>query len=109
MRHVSILLISAGIVCLSECPLHADEANVIEFFRARGDSVAVDDQGHAVRLMARGMPPLSVQQLQQIGELTYLTSVGINMSPANDSQWKILAVTRCMSHCADRSSAFPHA
>ncbi|MCP4506982.1 MAG: hypothetical protein GY826_11395 [Fuerstiella sp.] len=64
---------------------------MIEFFRARGDSVAVDDQGHAVRLMARGTPPLSVQQLQQIGDLTHLTSVGINMSPANDSQWGFLA------------------
>ena len=91
MKHVSILLISAGIFCLSKCPSVADEADVIEFFRARGDSVAVDDQGHAVRLMARGTPPLSVQQLQQIGELTHLTSVGINMSSADDSQWGFLA------------------
>ena len=91
VKYVSILLISAGIVCLSECPLRADEANVIEFFKARGDSVAVDDQGHAVRLMARGTPPLSVHQLQQIGELTHLTNVGINMSPADDSQWGFLA------------------
>lgn len=91
VKYVSILLISAGIACLSERPLRADEANVIEFFKARGDSVAVDDQGHAVRLMARGTPPLSVQQLQQIGELTHLTYVGINMSPADDSQWGFLA------------------
>lgn len=91
MNLVSFLLISTGFVCLSECPLLADEANVIEFFKARGDSVDVDDQGHAVRLMARGTPPLSVEQLQQIGELTHLTNVGINMSPANDSQWGFLA------------------
>ena len=91
MNDMSILLILAGIVCLSECPVRADEANVIEFFKARGDSVVVDDQGHAVRLMARGTPPLSVPQLQQIGELKHLSSLGINMSPANDSQWGFLA------------------
>ena len=41
--------------------------------------------------MARGTSPLSVQQLQRIGELTHLTSVGINMSSADDSQWGFLA------------------
>ena len=91
MKYLRLLLLSAGIVCFSECFLSADEAKVIEFFKARGDSVSVDDQGHAVRLMARGTPSLSVQELQQIGELTHLTNVGINLSPADDSQWGFLA------------------
>jgi hypothetical protein len=91
VKRMKLIFVSAGIACLSCLQLCADEATVIEFFKTRGDSVTVDNHGHAVRLMARGAPPLSVQQLQLIGELIHLTDVGINMSPANDSQWGFLA------------------
>jgi hypothetical protein len=38
VKRMKLILVSAGIVCLSCLPLCADEATVIEFFRARGES-----------------------------------------------------------------------
>jgi len=74
--------------------LHAQvspqEADVISFFETAGARVSKDDEGHAVKLFSGGKPPHSVEQLQQIEDLTRLEQIALNSPQAGNDEWGFL-------------------
>ena len=70
--------------------LPTDEAGAIEFLSAKGVDIKLDAEGHAVRLMSSGKPPMNSDEYQLIGLLTHLEQMGINGAPLAEDEWEFL-------------------
>ena len=88
-------LMSAFLILLAAAPASAqrlptDEAGAIEYLSAKGLDIKKGENGHAVRLMSSGKPPINAEEYQLIGLLTHLEQMGINGAPLADNEWKFL-------------------
>ena len=71
-------------------PLPSDEAGAIAYLTAKEVGITTDADGHAVRLMSSGKPPLTSEEYQLIGLLTHLEQMGLNGAPLADDEWGFL-------------------
>lgn len=81
---------TVALVFLIVASAPASESETIDFFKARGERITTDNDGHAIKLFVGGKPELSVADLHRIGELTHLQELAINAPPADDTQWEFL-------------------
>lgn len=86
---VLLFLITAAAPVRAE-DLPTDEAGVIAYLRGKGVTIGTNDDGHAVRLMSSGKPPLSKEEYDLIGRLEYLEQMGLNAAPLAEDEWGFL-------------------
>lgn len=91
-KAIVVLLLTVAFGCGNSFAesLPTDEAGAIEYLSAKGVRITKDEQGHAVKLMSSGKPPMTVEEYQLIGKLTHLEQIGINGAPLTDDQWGFL-------------------
>lgn len=70
--------------------LPTNESGAIKYLSAKGVDIKQNADGHAIRLMSSGKPPLTVAEYQLIGRLTHLEQMGLNAAPLNEKEWGFL-------------------
>ncbi|MBI1375171.1 MAG: hypothetical protein GC159_20825 [Phycisphaera sp.] len=85
---VLIVAMCAGVLRAGDLP--TDEAGAIAYLKAKEVEISLDKDGHAVRVMSRGKPELTVDEYQLIGLLTHVEQMGLNAAPLTETQWGFL-------------------
>ena len=80
---------------LAACNVYAQtlptgEAGAMQYLLAKGLEIKKDENGHAIRLMSSGKPPMTAEEYQLIGLLTHLEQMGINGATLAENEWEFL-------------------